>query len=628
MIGRFASLACSSSVYITSYYNGISYHYIMVKSENTIVTNLVNELPTTEKNGVEISIVNIKNITKYVEALKCIVFFPNIYVVAPDYIASYINDTKIKHFNNFAVSSKNVNLKLLLGNVLYPIQLGHFDLPTRIFMDKLDDTGVVIKFNIGDLSVTPNRESIIYNNVTIEKINSKIQKAKEELIELLGKHLNKDYSSLVEYINMTTNNLYYNPINDTLSTKCEYSGEIQLSDAFDLFKANITFRGTNFYDNLITIKHSILSMRCINFKGIVYKDKVYTAVKSGTYRFKDMDTFKSDKFIILTSDTRLTAVLKEYLRIRYNKYTILTDFDLRELKLYVTDHLTRVYSRYNNDNPIFDNYDKIINGLYDEIKNKAIYLDVKKDEEFLKFKENLKEQNQIQKIDDKKESILYVYNITKGQYYRNKKTFNSLSSMITYIKEMKCGVILENMLISDSTLIAIAKVRNLNIIKAKKETVEYIRSLNLPCMVNLNYLLTKDKYISRMHTVHKYFPEGITFAAGSTYKFSELCNVINSELIEDFTKLCRDFDNCNSSYIYLAANDNIPIDSYTEYLCLKLQEYITKYEDIVNLLRNSECEKNALLVAAVALKTKAFPINPIIYSKYKTNKLFKVLCKK
>ena len=116
-IGKYSSLACSNTVYITSYYNGIAYMYVMVKSENTITTNLVTEKPTKEKNGVEITIKNISKIEPYKAALSYIVFFPNVYV---DGIVNPINKTKLKRFNNFAVSSTEINSRILLGNVLYP----------------------------------------------------------------------------------------------------------------------------------------------------------------------------------------------------------------------------------------------------------------------------------------------------------------------------------------------------------------------------------------------------------------------------------------------------------------------------------------------------------------------------
>ena len=92
-IGKYSSLACSNTVYITSYYEGKAYYYVMVKSGNVITTNLLMEKPTTEKNGVEVSIRNINNIIPYKKALDYIVFFPNVYFDGTD---SGINNVKLK----------------------------------------------------------------------------------------------------------------------------------------------------------------------------------------------------------------------------------------------------------------------------------------------------------------------------------------------------------------------------------------------------------------------------------------------------------------------------------------------------------------------------------------------------
>ena len=116
-IGKYSSLACSNTVYITSYYEGKAYIYVMVKSGNSITTNLIIEKLTEEKNGVEVTIKNINCIAPYVKALNYIVFFPNVFI---DGVTNDINTTKIKKFNNFAVASKVIDTKILLGNVLYP----------------------------------------------------------------------------------------------------------------------------------------------------------------------------------------------------------------------------------------------------------------------------------------------------------------------------------------------------------------------------------------------------------------------------------------------------------------------------------------------------------------------------
>ena len=616
-IGRFASLACSNSVYITSYYNGTAYYYIMVKSENTIITNLVNELPTTEKNGVEISLLNIKNLDKYVSALRCIVFFPNIYIENLDKDISSINSIKIRHFTNFASVSRRIDLRLLLGNVLYPIQSSHFDYSTRYFITSLHNTGIAIKFNIGDLSVTPNRESIIYNNTTIDKIKNKLKEAKEELERLITSKLNKDYNDIIEYTNLFSKTLYYNPITDTIDTKSTSTEEYRVEDITELSGINVTFRGIDLKSSNRTVR-IILNLKCINFKGILYNNTIYNKVVK--YSLRKLNTFMAEKFIILTTDTKLTQVVKEYLKSKYNICTIIGNFELQDLYNYIDNNCSGIIK--NNKE-----FDIIVNGIYDRVKNNAIYLDINTDTEFLEFKKQYKENNKNKKIDDKKESILYIYDIKNKKYYRGKQKFLTLSSMVSYIKNMKCGIILENMRMDEDVYMSIAKVRNFSIIKAKQDIVDYIRSLNLSCIVNFQYLLTKDKYISKIHTIQKYFKNGIHNTL-ETHKINLLYKVINTPLINDFVKMAEDYNKCDNIYLNLAKNDNIPIDSYTEHLCLKLQDYILRFNNILDIIDKSGFEENRALITAIAIKTKSFRANPLEYKRYKNNNLLKILCKK
>ena len=128
--------------------------------------------PTEEKNGVEVTIKNISNIDPYKRALKYITFFPNVYI---DGIDNKVNDAKLKRFNNFAVASVFIDTKILLGNVLYPCNTRLLSTASRDFLYNINYSGIVIKFNVGEISITPNRESIIYTSDTISKIEDRIK---------------------------------------------------------------------------------------------------------------------------------------------------------------------------------------------------------------------------------------------------------------------------------------------------------------------------------------------------------------------------------------------------------------------------------------------------------------------
>ena len=166
-IGHLSGFSCSNTMYITSYYNGTCYEYIGIKDADTIVYTLVSTSPTIEKNGLEVTLKNVY-LPKYRNSLKYIWFFPNVFIEDnnTNFKSASINSIKIKKYNNFWVSSVEVEDKLLLGNVLYP--LNSTELGSKLnynlshFFGRIKYSGIVLKFDIGELSVRPNRVSIIY----------------------------------------------------------------------------------------------------------------------------------------------------------------------------------------------------------------------------------------------------------------------------------------------------------------------------------------------------------------------------------------------------------------------------------------------------------------------------------
>ena len=258
-IGHLSGFSCSNTMYITSYYNDTCYEYIGIKDANTIVYTLVSTTPTTEKNGLEVTLKNV-SLDKYRKALHYIRFFPNIFIEDNNPIVNEnINETKIKKYNNFWVSSYVVYDKILLGNVLYPINSCELRLieqnnsPLKRFLDTIQYTGIVLKFDIGELSVTPNRENIIYTKECIDKINKKIEAAKAEIESIIENKTKEDFIDLLDYIlyidkdasfdffteNICKYNSYLYPIPEDKNVNCTYKGKY-LSKYFTLLK-NLTY---------------------------------------------------------------------------------------------------------------------------------------------------------------------------------------------------------------------------------------------------------------------------------------------------------------------------------------------------------------------------------------------------
>jgi Histidine kinase-, DNA gyrase B-, and HSP90-like ATPase len=200
-IGKFAGLSVSDIVEIKSFYNGVLYDYLMYKNNGGIQIDKVNEGPTDEENGVEVSIIVPNAIRDYrerqqrVEAIKNMAFFENLFVIdnTGGYDAFEFNDRTNYITDDWAYSSIIYNTFIKLGRVVYPLRNVKFPLAR-----------VGINIPIGSIMVTPNREDIIYSTDTQNYINEVCQRAKEDMYIAVAK------STIEQYPNIVDQFIYFN----------------------------------------------------------------------------------------------------------------------------------------------------------------------------------------------------------------------------------------------------------------------------------------------------------------------------------------------------------------------------------------------------------------------------------
>lgn len=227
-IGRFSALAYSEMVNITSIYDGIEYSYLMYKDGNSISIDLLHQKETNNRNGVSIQ-VNIRtgDMISFISGIQeQLPFFENLYVdisnlVSPSniYSSTYqyasfkeiiknFNESVIKRYKNFHVTSlqnHNKYIKILLGKVLYPLNFEELKLPSS-YPPNFKNYPLALKFEIGELQVTPNREQILYTDKNIKLIQERLDGAMSEIHDMIIEKASKDYSSLSEYIEAINQN--------------------------------------------------------------------------------------------------------------------------------------------------------------------------------------------------------------------------------------------------------------------------------------------------------------------------------------------------------------------------------------------------------------------------------------
>lgn len=237
-IGRFSALAYTDTVYITSNYNGIKYLYLMYKDGNNINIDELHTSETKDKNGLEI-LVYIKNkldLRDFINAINSqLIFFENLYISVDNLqdndryknTIEKFNSLKIKHYNTFTVNSIKTSgpITVCLGKVSYQLDWQIDSLKKSPFKDY----PLCLKFEIGELSVTPNRESLLYDNKTTELILHRLEKVSQELGEIAVRSGNEDYDDLEEYSDNCTKDKTVALIDDvyiTIPRIVKYQGKI------------------------------------------------------------------------------------------------------------------------------------------------------------------------------------------------------------------------------------------------------------------------------------------------------------------------------------------------------------------------------------------------------------------
>ena len=580
----------------------------MVKSGNTITTNLVMEKPTEEKNGVEVTIKNIPNIDPYKKALKYIVFFPNVYV---DGIDNKVNNTKLKRFNNFAVASESIDTKILLGNVLYPCNTRLLSVASKDFLNNIESSGIVIKFNVGEISITPNRESIIYSSDTISKIEDRIKAARDELDAMISNKFSKDYDNLYEYYKVTSNKICYNPLDDSyhpiVYSYCRGKGYCSIVDS-----STLTFKGSTILRDCKNFLSSFFSMELPNFKGLFYNDRFY----QNKVPFNAQNRTKmGEASIILIDSPRLTAAAKSWLQENYNEYTIITSFDKTQFTSYIEANIINL--------KVYPSKDILIGYMYDYIMSKVKIINLDTNAEFLAYKEELKSNKiPVVKIKD------FIVYIQISPDYREKRNFKDIDCCIKYIKSLKKGVILADMKEPDSWY-DIAEARDFMFIRARKEIVDALYELKPTFLVNKEWVLKEDPIIVKLHTIIESFKD---IHVPTIYSSFEMLSTVPQPLKSKFKSVSIFYYRYSGNSTYMrVASECTKIDSYVKIICEKFKDHIKIYNNLseeVELTVTGEDPLKGLLMAAAIVKSKAYRINPKIYNKVKNNKLLKVLCRK
>lgn len=226
-LGSKSPLAYTDCFYLNTNFEGKRYEYIVYRGEKFPRIEKILETEIEDKdvhNGTEIKIYfnDEDDREDFVEACsEQLAYFDNVFITGEDFVNSY-KIVEGEHFKFRETDNKFDSIHICLGKVYYPIDWAALGIsyPVRV--------PIALKFDIGDLCVTPERESLRYIKFQREKdgewfdtvtvIKEKLELVKKELEELIAQKTHEAYN-LVDFYKLTNDKQTVIPITEGVDLK-------------------------------------------------------------------------------------------------------------------------------------------------------------------------------------------------------------------------------------------------------------------------------------------------------------------------------------------------------------------------------------------------------------------------
>ena len=213
-IGAKSPLAYADSFNVVTRVDSTEYNYVIHKGEQVPIISLMSTSTTDKINGTQviIPIANDNDYRYFLNAVKDqLRYFDNITYKIPG--EDINNDYKIfkgKHWIHTTNGTANDRIQLCIGKVGYPLDWRAAGLEDVYYHQQHGN--FALYFDVGEISVTMNRESVEYNTKTRKAIKQKVEDFKQEAKALSEK--NNRTSDLKTYYDITRENSSKLRVND------------------------------------------------------------------------------------------------------------------------------------------------------------------------------------------------------------------------------------------------------------------------------------------------------------------------------------------------------------------------------------------------------------------------------
>lgn len=573
LIGRFSCLSVSKLANITSFYNGKAYYYVMNMDIDQLHIDKVYELDTTEHNGVEVRI-PINNFNA--KELDCLSFIENVYVECDgdgnnEYIISEFNKRKIHTFNNFKLITysnrqNNDKTEILLGKIPYSVDFtGLWDYNDDWHKSWKDAMKYIYPcINIGDVDITPNRETLIYTDRTKAKLREVYENC---ILELTGYWNDK---CAIEYDDFYK---WADEITKWRRNLLELEGcSIEVSD---LLPFNAKFKGHPEWDNVdpkekkkhvATLMNT--SIECLGTLVNGTMGKGRRDVSMSIRKLLDewiFDKWNRDRIaLVVPSQNGFSGkYFKNFLGFKYHGKSIIFLRRQRVSTYELKGFIRRIWgATMITDKQYCHFIVGLIKELYRIVSANSVYDDIMNSQEYQKYK---KEHQDPRSYVAKHTGNITFTIIDTAWHNTNKKTM-TIDAIVKYIKQSygkEKHIVYATL---DSPFLAAfhsIAYPNLIILSAAKNNMKYLEG-GLPEWIRpIEELYTPDNRVLIKYKTAKY----ISYQSEVEFKYHEPMPFYVKNRIEDLRRMLDKYDiyRKNSSYYGVDANsllDIIPEDVF------------------------------------------------------------------
>ena len=225
-LGSKVPFAYTDSFFIKTVFDGTEYKYLCYIDETQLgAISTLETKPTTAENGTEI-IIPVKNRwdkEKFQDAIeRQLSYFKNI-----KYIGLKGPSDEVLFEDDTCIIKKDppfTDVHIVLGQVAYPLDFNALGI--NKWHDNITNSGIGLKFKIGEIQPTLSRESLFWSESVKKKVHSKIAQARQSIRKEIEKDLATEKNYCTWYVNVQLQKTKKFPSQWTFSnvkTNAEYS---------------------------------------------------------------------------------------------------------------------------------------------------------------------------------------------------------------------------------------------------------------------------------------------------------------------------------------------------------------------------------------------------------------------